>query len=70
MTILREYKAGKVIVLLFSLLATAMPSIHLKGMRIGEIARAEGGLLYLVVMFTLAVATAYASVLSARELRR
>lgn len=69
-TILREGKPGKVLLLLFSLFAAAMPSVHLKGTRIAEISRGEGGLLYLVVMLTLAVAAAFASVLAARELRR
>jgi hypothetical protein len=69
-TVLREYRAGKVLLLLFSLLATAMPALHLKGTRIAGIATGEGGLPYLVVMFTLAVAAAFSSVLAARELRR
>ena len=69
-TILREYRAGKVVLLLFSLLAAAMPVLHLKGTRIAVIAQGEGGLAYLVVLFTLAVAAAYSAILAVRELRR
>jgi hypothetical protein len=67
-TILRPYRWGKVVLLLFSLLAAAMPSLHLKGTRIATIATGEGALAYLVVMFTLAVAAAFATVLALREL--
>jgi len=69
-TILRDRRAGKVILLMFSILAAAMPSLHLKGTRIAELARGEGGLAYLVVMFTLAVSAAFATILTVRELRR
>ncbi len=69
-TVLRETKAGKLVLLLFSLLAAAMPSLHLKGTRIATIATGEGGLAYLVVMFTLAVTAAFAAVLVVRELWR
>jgi hypothetical protein len=47
-----------------------MPALHFKGTRILEIARGEGGLAYLVVLFTLAVTAAFSAVLAARELRR
>jgi hypothetical protein len=69
-TILREYGWGRVLLVLFSGLAAAMPALHLKGTRIAEIARGDGGLAYLVVMFTLAVAAALATVLAMRELVR
>ena len=69
-TILRDYRAGKVVLLLFSLLAAAMPALHLQGTRIAGIAREEGGLLFLVVLFTLAVAASCSVILAARELRR
>ena len=68
-TILRDGRAGKVIVLLFSILAAAMPALHLKGTRIGEIVRGEGGLLYLLVLLTLAVTAAFSTVLAVRALR-
>jgi hypothetical protein len=69
-TILRDGRAGKVILLLFSLLAAAMPALHLKGVRIAEIAKGEGGLLYLVVLLTLAVTAAFSALLTVRALRR
>lgn len=69
-TIFRDTKAGKIVLLLFSVLAAAMPALHLKGTRIATIATGDGGLAYLVVMITLAVAAAFATVLTIRELRQ
>lgn len=67
-TLLRRHRAGKALLVLFSLLATAMPALHLKGTRIATIAQGDGGLPYLVVMFTLAVAAGFATILATREL--
>ena len=77
-TILRDRRAGKVTLLLFSilaagmpvLLAAGMPVLHLKGSRILEIARGDGGLLYLLVLLTLAVTATFSAILAIRELRR
>jgi hypothetical protein len=69
-TILRDGRVGRVLLLLFSILAAAMPSLHLKGSRIGEIARADGGLAYLVVLFTLAVTATFSTILVLRGFRR
>ena len=55
-TIFRDSRGGRVVLLLFSLLAAAMPALHLKGTRIVTIATGEGGLFYMVVLFTGAVA--------------
>ncbi len=69
-TILRDRRAGKVTLLLFSILAAGMPVLHLKGSRILEIARGDGGLLYLLVLLTLAVTATFSAILAIRELRR
>jgi hypothetical protein len=69
-TILGDHRVGKVIVVLFSVLAAAMPALHLKGTRVGEIARGDGGLLYVVVMLVLAVTAAFSAILGVRALLR
>ncbi len=69
-TVFRAGRPGRIVLLLFSLLAAAMPALHLRGTRIATIAVGEGGLAYLVVLFTGAVVSAFASVLAARALGR
>jgi len=69
-TILRDGRVGKWVQLVFCLLATALPALHLKGTRIAEIARGEGGLAFVLVLFSLGITAAFSAVLAGREIRR
>lgn len=69
-TILRDGRVGKWVQLVFGLLATALPALHLKGTRIGEIARGEGGLAFVLVLFWLGITAGFSAVLAVRGIRR
>lgn len=69
-TIMRDGRVGKWVQLVFCLLATALPALHLKGTRIAEIARGDGGLAFVLVLFSLGITAAFSAVLAVREIRR
>ena len=69
-TIMRDGRVGKWVQLVFCLLATALPALHLKVPRIAEIARGDGGLAFVLVLFSLGIAAAFSAVLAVREIRR
>lgn len=65
---LKEGRAGYVIMLLGALFATAMPVIHMTGKSYGAIAVSSGGFFFLWTVLTLGVTGAFSLILSARAL--
>lgn len=73
-TVLIERRSGLVIILIESLLALAVPIIHMKGAGVGgAIAKSSGGFLFIGILFALCVTALFCAMLSVRglwELRR
>jgi len=68
--LLAERRSGYVIVLLGSLLASAVPVFHMKGAGVGEIATSSGGFFFVWTLLALGVTGVFALILSVRGLWR
>jgi hypothetical protein len=66
--VLRERRAGHVIMLLVGLFAAAMPVIHMRGARYAEIARSDGGFFFVWTLWALGGIGGLTLVLSVRGL--
>ncbi|HUK89139.1 MAG TPA: hypothetical protein VLZ81_01980, partial [Blastocatellia bacterium] len=66
--VLAERRSGYVIVLLGSLLASAVPVIHMKGAGVGEIAKSSGGFFFVWTLIALGVTGIFSVILSVRGL--
>lgn len=66
--VLREGRTGHVIMLLVGLFAAAMPVIHMRGVRYGEIAKSAGGFFFVWTLWALGGLGGLTLVLSARGL--
>jgi hypothetical protein len=66
---LAERRSGYVIVLLFSLLALAVPVFHMMGKGVGgEIAKSSGGFFFVWTIIALGVTALFSVILSVRGL--
>lgn len=69
--VMREQRAGLIIVLLGALATAAMPVLHLRGHGVGgDFARSRGALFFIWTLYALGVSGTFGVILSARALRR
>jgi len=66
--VLAERRWGYVLLLLGSLLGSAVPVIHMKGEGVGEIAKSSGGFFFVWTLLALGVTAIFSVILSARGL--
>ncbi len=67
--VLAERRSGHVIMLLFSLLAAAVPVLHMRGAGVGgDFARSSGAFLFIWTLFALGVTGTFSFILSVRGL--
>jgi hypothetical protein len=66
--VLAERRSGYVVMLLVGLFAAAMPVIHMRGVRYGDIARSTGGFFFVWTLWALGGIGGLTFVLSARGL--
>ena len=66
--VLGERRSGYIIMLLVGLFAAAMPVIHMRGARYGEIARSAGGFFFVWTLWALGGLGGVTFILSARGL--
>jgi hypothetical protein len=66
--LLSDRRSGQVIVLLGSLLAAAMPVLHMRGAGVG-VHRSEGAFFFIWTLYALGITGTFGFILSARALR-
>ena len=66
--VLPERRSGHVIMLLVGLLAAAMPVMHMRGARYGEIAKSPGGFFFVWTLWALGGLGGFTFILAARGL--
>ncbi len=66
--VLAERRSGYFIILLASLLALAVPVLHMRGKGVGEIARSSGGFFFVWTIIALGVTALFSVILSLRGL--
>ena len=66
--VLRERRAGYVIMLIGGLFAAGMPVIHMMGKGVGEIAKSGGGFFFVWTLFALGASGVFSIILAARLL--
>src|SRR5215813_9248145 len=64
--VLAERRSGYVILLLGSLLGSAVPVFHMKGAGVGEIAKSSGGFFFVWTLLVLGVTAIFSVILSVR----
>ena len=68
--VLAERRSGRVIVLLGSLFAAAVPVLHMRGADVGgELAKSSGAFLFIWTLYALGVTGSFSFLLSVRGLR-
>jgi hypothetical protein len=65
--IFRERLAGRIVMLLVALFALGMPLIHLRSVRINEIAQASGGMFFIWTLWALGITGILGLILAVQE---